>query len=158
MSIIGQLTIRRHREEDAEMDITPMIDITFLLLAFFVVVSKMDPKKNVKLPISEVASNIPEKDCVMIYIDVTGAEDDGTIFIGSKGDRKIEGSEEEIADQIRDYVDATLLADQSLEYIMIKAHGDSKNGLVERVKIAAASAESVGDRQLLVGVENKKLK
>ncbi|MCP3692284.1 MAG: biopolymer transporter ExbD, partial [Planctomycetaceae bacterium] len=31
----------RRREEDVEMDITPMIDVTFLLLIFFLVASKM---------------------------------------------------------------------------------------------------------------------
>ena len=34
---------RKTRTEEAELDITPMIDVTFLLLAFFVFVSKMDP-------------------------------------------------------------------------------------------------------------------
>ena len=33
---------RKRRFDDAEMDITPMIDITFLLLIFFLVASKMD--------------------------------------------------------------------------------------------------------------------
>ena len=36
----------RRKRDDDEMDITPMIDITFLLLIFFVVASKMDPTQN----------------------------------------------------------------------------------------------------------------
>ena len=36
--------------EDAEMDITPMIEITFLLLIFFLVASKMDSPASGELP------------------------------------------------------------------------------------------------------------
>jgi len=47
-----QLTLKKRKQnpDDGELDITPMIDITFLLLAFFVVVSKMDPQQAVDLP------------------------------------------------------------------------------------------------------------
>ena len=159
MSIAGQLTIRRHRDEDAEIDITPMIDIVFLLLAFFIVVSKMDPKRNVQLPISEVASNIPEKRCVMIYVDkINESDEDATVFLGNKGNIQVIGSNEEQSSQIREYVNNTIIGNPALKYIMIKAHGDAKNGLIERVKVAAASAEAVGDRELLVGVESKRMR
>ncbi|MCP4817216.1 MAG: biopolymer transporter ExbD, partial [Planctomycetaceae bacterium] len=40
----------RRREEDVEMDITPMIDVTFLLLIFFLVASKMSADQAVALP------------------------------------------------------------------------------------------------------------
>jgi len=40
----------RRQLEDTEMDITPMIDVTFLLLIFFIVASKMDESANVPLP------------------------------------------------------------------------------------------------------------
>ena len=41
---------RKRNKDDGELDITAMIDVTFLLLAFFVVVSKMDPQAAVDLP------------------------------------------------------------------------------------------------------------
>ena len=40
----------KKKREESELDITPMIDITFLLLAFFVVVSKMDPTLAIPVP------------------------------------------------------------------------------------------------------------
>ena len=43
----------RAKREDEEMDITPMIDITFLLLIFFVVASKMDPSQTGNIPDAE---------------------------------------------------------------------------------------------------------
>ena len=44
--------------EDTEMDITPMIDITFLLLIFFIVSSKMDPSANVPLPAAKTIASL----------------------------------------------------------------------------------------------------
>ena len=41
---------RKRSLEEAEMDITPMIDCTFLLLIFFLVTSKMKPELAVDLP------------------------------------------------------------------------------------------------------------
>ncbi len=146
---------RKRRHEDAEMDITPMIDITFLLLAFFVVVSTMDPKRAVELPISEVAEKIPEKQCVMIYVDkVNDTDKDAKVFIGDTGNDEVTGTEEEIMEQVAAFVEKTLIDKPELQYVMIKAHGDSKNGQIERLKRAAA--KNAGDRKLLVGVENKK--
>ena len=151
-----QIIPRRRRNADGELDITPMIDITFLLLAFFVVMSKMDPKKNVQLPISEVAASIPEEKCVLIYVTAAGgANAEAEVFLGVTGDQKAEGSNEEIQTQISEYVSEQVRAKPELEYVLIKASGDSKNGLIERVKIAAAKAAGEG-RQLLIGVENRK--
>jgi len=149
---------RRRRNEDAELDITPMIDITFLLLAFFVVMSKMDPKKNVTLPVSEVAANNPEKDCVIIYVDYEGDSTDGdaNVFIGPGGDQLLSGTSEEIGNQITEYVNEAFIQKPELDYILIKANGDAKNGLIERVKTAAVRAAAAKDKQLLIGVENKK--
>ena len=150
----AQVIPRRRREADGELDITPMIDITFLLLAFFVVMSKMDPKKNVQLPISEVAANIPEEKCVLIYVTASGA-DEAQVFLGTTGDTLATGSNEEIQEQIENYVADRVTAKPELQYVLIKASGDSKNGLIERIKIAAAKAAGEG-RQLLIGVENRK--
>ncbi len=37
--------MKKKKAEEADLDITPMIDVTFLLLIFFMVASKMDPQK-----------------------------------------------------------------------------------------------------------------
>ena len=52
MSNGERIELRKHKRnpEEGEIDITPMIDVTFLLLAFFVVVSRMDPQSAVDLP------------------------------------------------------------------------------------------------------------
>ncbi len=41
---------KNEKPEEAELDITPMIDVTFLLLIFFMVTSTMDQQKQINVP------------------------------------------------------------------------------------------------------------
>ena len=43
------LSVRGRAREDVEMDITPMIDITFLLLIFFLVCSTADQETTIEM-------------------------------------------------------------------------------------------------------------
>lgn len=45
-----KLTARRKRTADADLDITPMIDVTFLLLIFFMVTSTMQTTRDRDIP------------------------------------------------------------------------------------------------------------
>jgi hypothetical protein len=73
------------RPEDEEVDITPMIDITFLLLIFFVVTSKMDPTQTGRIPPATQGWSVSAKDSAVLFVspgtgdtaivrDVTGKE------------------------------------------------------------------------------------
>ncbi|ASV73885.1 metal ion transporters (Cu(2+), Fe(2+), etc.), transport facilitation [Thermogutta terrifontis] len=44
------IVFRRPRQESVDFDITPMIDVTFLLLIFFLVASSMDVGRALELP------------------------------------------------------------------------------------------------------------
>lgn len=57
---------RRRKLEEAEMDITPMIDMTFLLLIFFIVNTKMGPKSGVELPQARQGVAAVEKNTVIL--------------------------------------------------------------------------------------------
>ena len=46
----GSAIARRHVKDEGDLDITPMIDITFLLLIFFLVASTSEMQDAVKLP------------------------------------------------------------------------------------------------------------
>ena len=56
------------RKDDDEVDITPMIDITFLLLIFFVVASKMDPTQTGRIPPASNGLSVSAKDSAVIFI------------------------------------------------------------------------------------------
>ena len=63
--------LKTNKKIDTELNLTPLIDIVFLLLIFFMISTKFDtnPKKDIDLPIS----NYPQskiRDDVSIFVDV----------------------------------------------------------------------------------------
>ncbi len=58
---LGPVLPRRRMVDDAEMDITPMIDITFLLLIFFLVTSIADPATAIDLPRAEYGDGVDSR-------------------------------------------------------------------------------------------------
>lgn len=66
--------VRRARTDDAEMDITPMIDVTFLLLIFFLVCSTPDQQSSVDLPKARYGTGVDKKNSVVITVSDEGIE------------------------------------------------------------------------------------
>ena len=66
--------IKRKKAEDVDLPLTPMIDIVFQLLIFFMVtaVFAITPGLDIKLPEAEESEN-PEKENLFIVIDEQGA-------------------------------------------------------------------------------------
>jgi biopolymer transport protein ExbD len=60
--------------DDSEMDITPMIDMTFLLLIFFVVCSKMDPGEGLSLPPARHGEMVAADSAMVFTIATNGDE------------------------------------------------------------------------------------
>lgn len=74
----------RSKAEKKEVDMTPMIDITFLLIAFFMMTvsfAQEDQNERIRLPASELArpSEIAPKQRITLQITK-----DGTVFLGPK--------------------------------------------------------------------------
>ena len=66
---------------DAEMDITPMIDIVFLLLIFFLVASKMDEAATVKLPPARHGVDISQENAIVVIVK---REEDGKVVVARR--------------------------------------------------------------------------
>jgi len=150
---------RKRNKDDGELDVTPMIDVTFLLLAFFVVVSKMDPQAAVELPKASYGESIPEKNCVTLIV-VVDKEDEKkiSIFKGrSMGDdtRIADGEEEAQEEEIGNFVEAELVAYPTKQAILIKAAGMVKTGMVEMVKRGVGQSELAKSRKIYVGIEEE---
>ena len=91
----------RKKRDDDEMDITPMIDITFLLLIFFIVCSTMDPTKIGTIPEADNGLAIAAKNSAVIFIN-PGAGDE---VILSRMDGSNFSTDEEIqATEIIEYI------------------------------------------------------
>ena len=59
---------RKRSESDADLDITPMIDVTFLLLIFFMVTSTMQPDEVLDIPTSVHGLGVEANSAILITI------------------------------------------------------------------------------------------
>ena len=158
MSESARIELRKHKRnpEDGELDITPMIDVTFLLLAFFVVVSRMDPQANVDLPKASFGFSIPDKNCVTLVVTAADTPAGFEIYKGRsmRGDTRITpGDSEDQEIEIGDFVEGELSAHPQKEAILIKAEGDVKTGAVQLAKRGVALSALAKSRAIYVGVE-----
>lgn len=102
---LDAVVMPRKARRSEELDITPMIDITFLLLIFFVVCSKMDPTQTGRIPTAENALAISAKDSAVIFLEPGG--EDKAILKRLDGSRFSE-DEETLTNEIVQYVTAEL--------------------------------------------------
>ncbi len=153
----GGLQPPKQKPEDAELDITPMIDITFLLLSFFVVVSKMDPTQSVDLPRASFGEAVSEKESVVFLITKGETKDAYSIFRGRNLEDQIKETEPTAQEEeVGFYCEKHLSSHPEVQTILIKAEGTVKTGAVEIVKRGISLSELAQTRQIYVGVEEQK--
>lgn len=139
-----QPLLRSKTYDDSEMDITPMIDITFLLLIFFIVASKMDSAVDVTLPKARYGLPVVERSAAI----VTLAADENGKAIVYKGDgvkpanlvpsADLEAQEEEIVAYVE-----SVMAEPGKDNVLIKAERGIKTREVDRIAKAATRPETV---------------
>lgn len=150
-----QLPKRKRNPDDGELDITPMIDITFLLLAFFVVASKMDPQAAIELPKASYGESVPEKAAVTLLVSLDEAGQ-YTIYKGKSENDPVTATDPEgIEEEIANFVQNSLGANPEKTSILIKAAGDVKTGTVEMVRRGVAGSEMAAERKVYVGVKEE---
>ena len=66
------MNLRRQRRDDVELDITPLIDVVFLLLIFFMVSTTFERESEINITLPEASEEYTEviPDAVNIDIDV----------------------------------------------------------------------------------------
>ena len=148
---------RKPKTEDADLDITPMIDITFLLLAFFVVVSKMDAQPPVEMPMAVNGATVAEENCVVIIVTTESKGGVSKIFKGevsTAAQVKVEGALE-VEAEITDYVEAEISNRPAVEAVLIKGSGKARTGDIETIKRGIARSNLASDRRVYFGVEEQ---
>jgi len=75
------LGARKRPQEDTEMDITPMIDCTFLLLIFFTVTSTPDAQTALNLAPAKYGVGISQRDSVIISIADNGESQPASVYL-----------------------------------------------------------------------------
>ena len=148
------LTLRRKRQpEDTELDMTPMIDMTFQLLIFFLVTFKSDPSGGVPLPKARFGEAIPAKNAIMISIKKGTADGPALLYKGKATDESklIRTNDlKEQDEQLETYITEQATKDSNKTYIMIVAGKDVKYKDVKRVAESAGRVAEI--QQLYVAV------
>lgn len=140
----------KRKLDDAEMDITPMIDITFLLLIFFLVASKMDTPAAVKLPEARNGGAVGTRNSVVVTILQEG--DKAVIYKGEAGPGSSLTAKDPIEQEseIAAYIESVMQEDQTKTAVLIKAEKQVKHREVGRVAKAVSRVTEV--QQLHVAV------
>jgi biopolymer transport protein ExbD len=121
---------RRAADEDIEIDMSPMIDMVFLLLIFFIVASQIiDTKPPVKIP-AAAYSKIPDDTTGRIMISVN---QDDEMFISQLN---------VTIDELKDLMANELEADPNLQ-ILIRAGKAVKYKTNQKIMMACAEVGAV---------------
>lgn len=130
---------------DGEMDITPMIDVTFLLLIFFMVASTMQGTPDVDVPPAQHSIGVDSAGAAVVTILAPASSAESSRIVLGDG----EGPEADLND-VRRYVEDSVR--DGKKRIVLKAEGDVVHGLVDDVAQAIKSVEGI---ELYMGVGDK---
>lgn len=146
-----QPLLRSKTFEDPEMDITPMIDLTFLLLIFFLVSSRMQTTAMVELPPARHGRAVDEKTSVIITL-APDNQGKAIVYCGDGADesRRVKAADAQAQeDAVAEYVEKEL-AGGLKENVLIKAAKGVLHGEAARLSRAATRPEAV--QQLYFGI------
>ncbi|XZE21367.1 ExbD/TolR family protein [Pirellulaceae bacterium SH449] len=142
-SDVGPIDVPKPPPVDGEMDITPMIDMTFLLLIFFILTSKMTGEKTYEIPPAKNGSLVPSKSCVSVIV----SRGSGDVAIVANGDGvPFSDDPDQQAAEIGEYIQLELESGRKTE-ILIRAEGNVTAGQLFKVK--QAIAEVIDENKLL---------
>ncbi len=117
---------RSHRQEEAQVDLTPMLDIVFIMLIFFIVTSTFVRESGIEVDKPQATNVVNQKD-VGIFIAVTA---DNDVYI----DKKMVDIE-----RVQAALEAMLL-DKPESSLVIQADERAFSGTVIQVMDAAKGA------------------
>jgi biopolymer transport protein ExbD len=134
------MKIKKKRRLGIRIDMTPMVDIAFLLLIFYMTTTQFKPpeKKSVDLPSSHSEVSLPDKD----VINVTVTKQD-SIYVDYIIKKTVNIDGRDISMPVRIYDEATTATVGSLinaarvrnrmAFLVIKADKDSSYGTMEGI-------------------------
>ena len=135
----GPVLTRRPVRDTADMDITPMIDITFLLLIFFLVASIPDATSAVQLPPARHGKAVNPRTSVILTVAEGGGPGGASVYLG---DGKV-GTPLAPDPAEQDALITSFVRDSYKSTVLIKAEKGVKHREVSRVAAAAARVEGI---------------
>ncbi len=135
------MAIRRQRTEEATINLTPMIDVVFLLVIFFMVGSKFSEAE------SRIKVNVPS---VGQMSSITRAPDERIVAIGSDGTITLDGNSVSLSEL------TSQLRQQHSNYpgLRVAVRGEATGSLQQTVEVLHAVRTS-GVEQ--IGISTKRM-
>jgi biopolymer transport protein ExbD len=134
------ISLRGRSTEDFEMDITPMIDITFLLLIFFLVCSTPAENTAVDLAKARHGKGVSEKNSTIITISDEASDPAPVYLADGKSGEPLTNDLDKQSDLISEAVQ-TDRQEHDKEHVLIKADRNVAHRDVARVIKAVSRME-----------------
>lgn len=134
------MAIKKKRRLSVRIDMTPMVDIAFLLLIFYMATTQFKPpeQKEVTLPVSHSQIELPSKDKIMITVT---AQDSVFVDYVERVEREVNGQKESTLERV--YQETTpfqvgnivnqIRARNLAALVVIKADKDAKFGTMQKI-------------------------
>jgi biopolymer transport protein ExbD len=129
---------RMKRRIGIKIDMTPMVDIAFLLLIFYMTTTQFKPpeKKSVAIPASHSDIKLPEKDILTITVT---KEDSISVDYVDRKEVEIQGKKEKVIERVYEDVNLNTLTGAILSirakypgiFVVIKADKDARYGTMQ---------------------------
>ncbi len=108
------MNLRTQRKDDVDLDITPLIDVVFLLLIFFMVSTTFERQSEINITLPEASEEYTEvkPDAVIISVD-----SQGNVFINEKAlvNSQLITIRESIRDAVQDLDDPPIIISADAE-------------------------------------------
>jgi biopolymer transport protein ExbD len=146
----ADFSLPKKKRDDNEMDITPMIDIVFLLLIFFIVTSTMDPTKTGEIPAADNGLPVAQKDSAVIFIDPLGED---KVSLSRLDGSEFSEDEDVQSTEIIEYITSEIEKSQgrNKQHVMLFGDADVRVGQVTRIqKIIGDAFEDISSTYIAV--------
>lgn len=131
---------RRHRPiDEAKVDLTPMLDVVFILLIFFIVTAVFLQEKAIPLEPPPPSSETPSEPVPVILILV---DEENQVFVNGRIS---------LVESVQANIER-LRAESPESSVIIQAHPDAKNDTIIRIRDQASSATIDKVNLILSGV------
>lgn len=144
---------RRRRANTGDLDITPMIDVTFLLLIFFMVTSTMKPPATADVPPARHGTGADAGGAVVISVTKAGGDAAAEpLVLLPDAPAPLPLSQVRDTDAIAVLLRTGLTATPPRDRVLLNADRDLPHGAVREVSAMIGKVEGV---RLFLGVQDK---
>ena len=144
----GDFNFRRPRAEEDGLDMTPMVDVTFLLLIFFMITASFSLQKSLEMPASDQSESVAQQRTIEEL-----EQDDDYLIVRIDQDNVVWVNEHEaptrheLLSQLQEARDASQKAPS---HMLVYAHGDA---LHEKVVMVLDVGNALGFEHVRLATE-----